>query len=110
MLATLEFPDVDGPVIAATGQHTSIGTDLESLHDPLMWISHQRSLPSLPPLTSISPRRLQATAKATPGCSARACTRSPLYASHTKISPPSLPPPEASSLPSGLHATLLTAP
>src|SRR6266516_1458386 len=58
MLATLEFPDVDGPVIAATRQHTSIGTDLESLHDPLMCLSHQHTLsaldlpPTQPPVTA----------------------------------------------------------
>src|SRR6266536_1118418 len=58
MLATLEFPDVDGPVIAATGQHASIGTDLESLHDPLMCLSHLHTLsaldlpPTQPPVTA----------------------------------------------------------
>src|SRR5215469_7567357 len=80
------------------------------MHCPLS-ISHQRSIPSLPPLTSISPLGLQATAEATPGCPARACTRSQLCASHTKSSPPSLPPPaEASRFPSGLQATFMTTP
>src|SRR6266581_1279357 len=64
MLATLEFPDVDGPVIAATGQHTSIGTDLESLHDPLMCLSHQHTLsaldlpPTQPPVTASTDQHL----------------------------------------------------
>src|SRR5438132_6667941 len=51
MLATLELPDVDGPVIAATGQPAAIGTDLERLHDPLMGFSHPhaRSTRQVPP-------------------------------------------------------------
>src|SRR3989442_14615723 len=79
------------------------------MHCPLA-TSHQRSLPSLPPLISTSPRGFQATAEDAPGCPARARTRSPRCASHTKSCPPSLPPPaEASQLPSGLQATLMMA-
>src|SRR5205085_4044481 len=47
MLATLEVPDLDGPIIAATGQHAPIGTDLERLHGPLMGFSHPDALPVL---------------------------------------------------------------
>src|SRR2546421_164823 len=36
MLATLEVPEVDGPVIAATGEPAAIGTDLERPHRSLM--------------------------------------------------------------------------
>src|SRR2546425_12114303 len=35
MLATLEIPDVDGPVIAATGEPLAIGTHSERLDCPL---------------------------------------------------------------------------
>src|SRR5260370_8345049 len=73
--------------------------------------SHQRSLPSLPPLSTSSPLEAQLSAETTPGCPAKACTRCPLWASHTKSSPLSLlPPPEASRVPSGLQATLVTPP
>src|SRR5205085_8603383 len=79
-------------------------------HSPLC-TSHQRSLPSLPPLTTRSPLGTQFSVETTPGCPAKACTHSPLWASHTKSSPPSLPPlPEASRVPSGLQATLVTMP
>src|SRR5260221_10981012 len=94
------------------------------MHFPL-WTSHQRSMPSLPPLSSSSPLGAQTTAETTPGCPAktllpalplprRGCQagwRSPLCASHTNSSPPSLPlPPEASRVPSGLQATHVTTP
>jgi hypothetical protein len=51
MLATLELPDVDGAVIAATGDSFVIGTDLEGLHDPLMGFSHPhaRTARQVPP-------------------------------------------------------------
>src|SRR6266516_4883475 len=79
---------------------------------------HQRSLPSLPPLSTSSPLGAQVSAETTPGCPARALLpasqagwRSPLWASHTTSSPASLlPPPEPSREPSGLQATLVTAP
>src|SRR2546428_3712044 len=67
-------------------------------------------MPSLSPLINTSPHGLQATAETAPGCPARALTRSPLDTSHTKSSPSSLPPPEASHLPSGLQPTLVTTP
>ena len=47
MLATLQVPDLDGPIIAATGQPAAIGTDLERLHGPLMGFSHPDALPVL---------------------------------------------------------------
>src|SRR5260221_12225815 len=51
MLATLEFPERDDPVIPATGQPTAIGTPLERLDCPLMRFSHPHALPAvhLPP-------------------------------------------------------------
>src|SRR5438128_2579557 len=68
--------------------------------------SHQRSLPSLPPLTTRSPLGAQVSAETTPGCPPKARTRVPLCASHTSSSPLSLlPEPEARRLPSGLHPT-----
>src|SRR5260370_34044059 len=47
MLATLQGPDVDGPIIAATGQPATIGTHLERLHGPLMRLLHPHALPTL---------------------------------------------------------------
>src|SRR6266481_5275259 len=47
MLATLQVPDVDGPIIAATGQPAPIGTHLERLHGPLMRLLHPHALPTL---------------------------------------------------------------
>src|SRR5437660_11161950 len=86
-------------------------------HSPLC-TSHQRSMPSLPPLSSSSSLGPHATAETTPGCPAKALLpapqagwRCPLCASHTNSSPPSLPPPaEASHIQSGCHATLVTPP
>jgi hypothetical protein len=51
MLATLELPDVDGPVIATTGDSFAIGTDLERVHDPLMGLlhPHARAARQFPP-------------------------------------------------------------
>src|SRR5438067_7410543 len=80
--------------------------------------SHQRSIPSLPPLTSRSPSSLQARANTIPVCPLKACRRSALWAppraSHTNSSPlPPCPwplPPLANRVPSGLHATLATRP
>src|SRR5260221_9795179 len=90
------------------------------MHAPL-WTSHQRSLPSLSPLSSLSPLGAQVTAETTPGCPAKALFpasqagwRSPLCTSHTNSSPlspcPWLPQPEASRVPSGLQATHVTPP
>src|SRR3954454_22649206 len=86
-------------------------------HSPLC-TSNQRSLPSLPPLTSSCPLGAQVTAETPPGCPTKALLpapqagwRSPRGTSHTKSSPPSLPlPPEASHVPLGLQATLVTTP
>src|SRR6266487_2638281 len=79
-------------------------------HSPLC-TSHHRSIPSLPPLTSSSPRGLQSRANTLPGYWAKVRRRSPLCTSHRNISPlPLLPPPLASLLPSGLHTTLATMP
>src|SRR5260221_8782232 len=73
--------------------------------------SHQRSMPSLPPLSSSSLVGLQASAYTFSLGSSRAYSCSPLCTSQTKSSPPPLPPPPlASSRPSGLHATLMTIP
>src|SRR5258708_28971704 len=47
MLATLQVPDVDGPIIAATGQPAPIGTHLERLHGPLMPLLYPHALPTL---------------------------------------------------------------
>ena len=46
-LATVQVPDRDGPVIAATGQLAAIGTHLERLHGPLMRLLHPHALPTL---------------------------------------------------------------
>src|SRR6266550_8908060 len=80
------------------------------MHSPL-GLSHQRSIPSLPPLTRTAPVGPQANAYTIPGCSDRTRTRSPQCISHTNNSPPSLlPPPEASHFPSRLQATSFTLP
>src|SRR2546423_4551441 len=99
MLATLEIPDHDDAVIPATGQLAAIGTHFDRVYCPLMRLSHSQALPagnlppaqpaSLPPLISTSPPGFQATAEDAPGCPARARTRSPPCASHTKRCPPS---------------------
>src|SRR5712692_12013716 len=51
MLATLEIPERDSPVIPAAGQNAAIGTHLERLHGPLMRLLHPHALPilDLPP-------------------------------------------------------------
>src|SRR5713226_70823 len=51
MLATLQIPERDGPVLPATGQSAPIGTHLERLHRPLMRFSLPHALPAmhLPP-------------------------------------------------------------
>src|SRR5437660_1107039 len=51
MLAMLQIPDSDGPVIAAAGKPASIGTHLERLHRPLMRFLLPHALPAvhLPP-------------------------------------------------------------
>src|SRR6266516_3339942 len=51
MLATLEVPEHDGPVIPATGEPAPIGTHLERLHRPLMRFSLPHAHPAvhLPP-------------------------------------------------------------
>jgi len=46
-LATVEVPKLDGPVIAATGQPSAIGTHLERLHRSLMRLSHPHTLATL---------------------------------------------------------------
>src|SRR2546423_7802881 len=74
-------------------------------------MSHQRKVPSLPPLSSTTPVGLQASASTTSLGSLKVCRCSPLCASQTKSSPlPRLPPPLARRVPSGLHATLMTMP
>src|SRR5713101_550070 len=83
---------------------------LTRTHSPLC-TSHQRSMPSLPPLSSNSPLGLQSMANTLPGASAKECRRSPLCASHRNNSSlPLLPPPLANRVPSGLHTTLATIP
>src|SRR5256712_4122538 len=54
MLATLQVPDGDGPVLPATGQPASIGTQLERLHGPLMRLLHPHALSAVhvPPAQS----------------------------------------------------------
>src|SRR2546422_10551757 len=47
MLATLQVPDSDGPVLPAAGQPAPIGTHLERLHGPLMRLLHPHALPTL---------------------------------------------------------------
>src|SRR5207237_892427 len=47
MLATLEIPDLDGPVIAATGEPLAIGTHAERLDCPLMPLPKGQALPAL---------------------------------------------------------------
>src|SRR5205823_14549795 len=51
MLATVQVPEHDGPVIPATGEPAPIGTHLERLHHPLMRFLHPHALPAvhLPP-------------------------------------------------------------
>src|SRR6266480_911892 len=45
VFAALHIPDLDGPVIATTGEPVTIGTHLERLHRPLMGFSHPHTLP-----------------------------------------------------------------
>ncbi len=47
MLAPLELPERDRPVIAATGQLAAIGTHLERLHGSPMRLLHLHALPTL---------------------------------------------------------------
>ena len=47
MLATVQVPERDDPVIAATGQRAVIGTHLERLDCPLMRLSHSHALSML---------------------------------------------------------------
>src|SRR5260221_6528119 len=51
MLATLQVPERDSPIIPATGQSAAIGTHLERLDGPLMRFSHPHAFPAvhLPP-------------------------------------------------------------
>src|SRR2546427_1142621 len=73
--------------------------------------SHQRSIPSLPPLTSIVPVGLHASAYTTSSSSLKTYRSSPLCASQTKSSPVSRPPPPLTRcVPSGLQATHITMP
>src|SRR5438045_7695775 len=73
--------------------------------------SHQRSIPSRPPVINLSPLELQASTLTTPGWPSKVCTRCPLCTSHTNSSPlPMLPPQLASSILSGLQATRFTKP
>src|SRR5260370_40407104 len=51
VFAAVHIPEPDGPIIAATGDSFSIGTDLEGLHLPLMGFSlpQARSARQVPP-------------------------------------------------------------
>src|SRR5947209_5477739 len=66
MLATLEIPEHDGPVLPAAGQPTPIGAHLERLNCPLMGFSHLYTLPALdlppahPPVTASTDKPLPA--------------------------------------------------
>src|SRR5436305_853199 len=44
-LTALEVPHLDGSIIAATGQLTAIGADLDRLDRPLMHFSHPHTVP-----------------------------------------------------------------
>src|SRR5258708_20322545 len=121
MLAALEIPQLNGIVITATCQRLPIGTHFERLDCPLMslstlrhsllCVSHQRSMPSLPPLSSSPPAGLQASAYTIEPGSLQDRRRSPLGTSQTTTSPPPLLPPlPAILVPPGLHATLLPTP
>ena len=120
-LATREVPEVIAPSSPQLASKRSSGLALRDwtvpwcawrvcTHSPRS-TSHQRSSPSLPPLISIVPvgiecERIDHLAWLAPDGEAR-----PRRASQTKSSPlPQPPPPLASRVPSGLHATLITAP
>src|SRR6266567_7524378 len=51
MLANFELPEMDGSVIAATGQLATIGTHFDRVYRSLMRLSHSQALPAghLPP-------------------------------------------------------------
>src|SRR5258706_5732793 len=51
MLATVQVPERDGPIIPTAGQHAPIGTHLERLDCPLMRLAHLHARPAvdLPP-------------------------------------------------------------
>src|SRR6266513_2349129 len=47
MFATLEVPERDSPIIAATGEPAAIGAHLECMHRALMGFSHLYALPAV---------------------------------------------------------------
>src|SRR5216683_987814 len=47
LLATMQVPEQDGPVIPTTGQPAPLGAHLEGLHRPLMRLLHSYALPAL---------------------------------------------------------------
>ena len=47
LLATLEVPERDGPVISAAGEPEAIRTHLEGIHRPLMGFSHPHTFSAL---------------------------------------------------------------
>src|SRR6266436_909578 len=70
VLAALEIPDVDGPVIAATGQSAAIGTHSERLDRPLMPLPKRQALPALhvpPAYAPIAAATEQHRSSRTPG-------------------------------------------
>src|SRR2546429_665744 len=47
MFATLQVPERDSPIIAATGEPAAIGAHLECMHRALMGFSHLYALPAV---------------------------------------------------------------
>src|SRR5437868_4991344 len=64
MLATVQVPERDGPIIPAAGQPAAIGTHLERLDCPLMRLLHPHALPAVdlppaqPPITASADQQL----------------------------------------------------
>src|SRR5260221_4104016 len=78
MLATLQVPERDGPIIPATGQRAPIGTHLERLDRPLMRLSHSHALSLLqvpPPQHAIAAATQQHHAGRAPGQRVHDCAR-----------------------------------
>src|SRR5205823_5394653 len=70
MLAALEIPDVNGPIIAATGEPLAIGTHSERLDCPLMPLPKRQALPALhvpPAHAPIAAATEQHRSRRTPG-------------------------------------------
>ncbi len=131
MLATVQIPEGDGPVVTATGQSGAIGAHLERLHRSLMRLLipvPQTGFPHALPARYLPPAQHAITASTdqqlptgSPG-QRRDHPRMPRKSMHAlptvgmpheelpALSLPQATATEASRIPSGPQATLVTAP